>query len=183
MRRWSDSVIPLAAAGLVLIRAQRVHGQVLATHRLPAALALEAVAAAVAACAAQGYGVTATVIDVDAQRIAVLRGDTAGIHTFEASWGKAYTAVGFAPDAETRQQQQGGGGAGTVLGRTATWHASLPAARAHDLPGRRVDHQAWRGGDRRDWRGRRAFGGSRRSLCARRAGQDPRPDPMSTLRG
>jgi uncharacterized protein GlcG (DUF336 family) len=37
------------------------------------------------------------VIDVDAQRIAVLRGDTAGVHTFEASWGKAYTAVGFAP--------------------------------------------------------------------------------------
>jgi uncharacterized protein GlcG (DUF336 family) len=41
--------------------------------------------------------VTATVIDADAARIAVLRGDTAGVHTFEASWGKAYTAVGFAP--------------------------------------------------------------------------------------
>lgn len=40
---------------------------------------------------------TATVIDADAQRIAMLRGDTAGVHTFEASWGKAYTAVGFAP--------------------------------------------------------------------------------------
>jgi uncharacterized protein GlcG (DUF336 family) len=33
--------------------------------------------------------VTATVIDADAQRIAVLRGDGAGVHTFEASWGKA----------------------------------------------------------------------------------------------
>jgi uncharacterized protein GlcG (DUF336 family) len=97
MRGWNDGIILLAAAGLVLTGAQRVRGQVLATHRIPAALALEAVDTAVAACAARGYGVTATVIDVDAQRIAVLRGDTAGVHTFEASWGKAYTAVGFAP--------------------------------------------------------------------------------------
>jgi uncharacterized protein GlcG (DUF336 family) len=58
---------------------------------------MEAVEAAVTACTQQGYGVTATVIDADAQRIAVLRGDTAGVHTFEASWGKAYTAVAFAP--------------------------------------------------------------------------------------
>ena len=60
-------------------------------------LAMEAVETAVASCTEQGYGVTATVIDTDAQRIAMLRGDTAGVHTFEASWGKAYTAVGFAP--------------------------------------------------------------------------------------
>jgi uncharacterized protein GlcG (DUF336 family) len=55
---------------------------------------MEAVTAAVAACA---NGVTATVIDADAARIAVLRGDTAGVHTFEASWSKAYTALDFAP--------------------------------------------------------------------------------------
>jgi uncharacterized protein GlcG (DUF336 family) len=60
-------------------------------------LAMEAVETAVASCTQQGYGVAATVIDADAQRIAVLRGDTAGVHTYEASWGKAYTAVGFAP--------------------------------------------------------------------------------------
>jgi len=60
-------------------------------------LAMEAVETAVASCTKQGYGVTATVIDTDAQRIATLRGDTAGVHTFGASWGKAYTAVGFAP--------------------------------------------------------------------------------------
>jgi uncharacterized protein GlcG (DUF336 family) len=72
--------------------------QTLVTHRLPAALAMEAVAAALSACSQKkGYGVTATVIDADAERIAMLRGDTAGVHTFEASWGKAYTAVGFAP--------------------------------------------------------------------------------------
>jgi uncharacterized protein GlcG (DUF336 family) len=75
------------------------------THRIPAALAMEAVEyrsegnrsirlavkpdferrapAAVTACTQQGYGVTATVIDADAQRIAVLRGDTAGVHSGE----------------------------------------------------------------------------------------------------
>ena len=77
--------------------ANGVPAQTLVTHRIPAMLAMEAVEAAVDSCTKQGYGVTATVIDADAQRIAMLRGDTAGVHTFEASWGKAYTAVGFAP--------------------------------------------------------------------------------------
>jgi uncharacterized protein GlcG (DUF336 family) len=86
-------VIGSAACGT----ADRASGQTLVTHRIPASVAMEAVVAAVAACTQQGYGVTATVIDADAQRIAVLRGDTAGAHTFEASWGKAYTAVAFAP--------------------------------------------------------------------------------------
>jgi hypothetical protein len=63
-----------------------VPAQTLVTHRIPAMLAMEAVEAAVASCTQQGYGVTATVIDADAQRIAMLRGDTAGVHTFEASW-------------------------------------------------------------------------------------------------
>ena len=87
----------IAATALALGVAAPVSAQTLVTHRIPAALAAEAVEAAVAACTQQGYGVTATVIDTDAQRIAMLRGDTAGAHTFEASWGKAYTAVGFAP--------------------------------------------------------------------------------------
>lgn len=65
--------------------ANGVSAQTLVTHRIPAILAMEAVEAAVASCTQQGYGVTATVIDADAQRIAMLRGDTAGVHTFEAS--------------------------------------------------------------------------------------------------
>jgi len=107
-RGYCDLATPLrlTKAGMaVVVAAASVNGgamehgyaQTLVTHRIPAALAMEAVEAAVAACAGQGYGVTATVIDADAERIAVLRGDTAGVHTFEASWGKAYTAVGFAP--------------------------------------------------------------------------------------
>ncbi len=88
-------IISGALAALQLPRGAAA--EVLTTHRIPAALANEAVSAAVAACTLKGFGVTATVIDFDAQRIAVLRGDTAGVHTYQASWGKAYTAVGFAP--------------------------------------------------------------------------------------
>jgi uncharacterized protein GlcG (DUF336 family) len=87
----------IGAASLLCDTAGRAYAQTLLAHRLPAALAMEAVEAAVTACAQNGYGVTATVIDIDAQRIAMLRGDTAGVHTFEASWSKAYTAVAFAP--------------------------------------------------------------------------------------
>jgi uncharacterized protein GlcG (DUF336 family) len=91
------AVVVAAAATLVVGGLEDGDAQILVTHRIPAVLAMEAVEVAVTACAQQGYGVTATVIDADAERIAVLRGDTAGVHTFAASWGKAYTAVGFAP--------------------------------------------------------------------------------------
>ena len=88
----------IVSAALAALQFHRsAAAEVLTTHRIPAALANEAVSAAVAACTRQGFGVTATVIDADAQRIATLRGDTAGVHTFQASWGKAYTAIGFAP--------------------------------------------------------------------------------------
>jgi uncharacterized protein GlcG (DUF336 family) len=64
---------------------------VLTTHRLSAALANEAAAAAVASCAKQGYKVTATVIDADGVPQAMLRGDGASMTTLGASRDKAYT--------------------------------------------------------------------------------------------
>jgi uncharacterized protein GlcG (DUF336 family) len=60
---------PLSAQGLVK------------TSRLSAALALEAVGEAVAACAKNGYAVTAIVVTIDGARQAVLRGDGAPVHT------------------------------------------------------------------------------------------------------
>ena len=45
---------------------------ILTTHRLSAALAAEAVAEAVAACAKQGYKVTATILDADTVEQATL---------------------------------------------------------------------------------------------------------------
>ena len=65
---------------------------VLTTHRLSAALASEAVTAAVAACAKQGYRVAAAVVDADGVEQAVLRGDGATMTALDASRDKAYTA-------------------------------------------------------------------------------------------
>jgi uncharacterized protein GlcG (DUF336 family) len=85
----------VAALGLTVFSA-RAEG-LIAIHRIPASLAMEAVTEAVSACAKQGYGVTAVVIDADAVRQAELRGDGAGVHTPEGAWAKARTAVSVAP--------------------------------------------------------------------------------------
>ena len=70
------------------------HAQsVLTTHRLPAALASEAAAAAVESCAKQGYKVTASIIDTDGVVQAMLRGDGASMTTPGAARDKAYTAI------------------------------------------------------------------------------------------
>jgi uncharacterized protein GlcG (DUF336 family) len=66
---------------------------VLATKRLSAGLAAEAVAEAVATCARQGYRVTATIVDYDGVEQAMLRGDGATMLTLGASRDKAYTAL------------------------------------------------------------------------------------------
>jgi uncharacterized protein GlcG (DUF336 family) len=99
MTRWEK----LCAAGLasliigttaspVSISAQEV------VHRLNAELANEAVGAAVASCAQQGYAETAVVVDTDGVTQALLRGDGAGIHTLDSAHDKAYTSVTFKSD-------------------------------------------------------------------------------------
>ena len=70
----------------------------LPTHRIPAALAVEAASEAVAACARQGYHETAVVLDADGATIVALRGDGAGIHTLDSAHDKAYTSVSFKND-------------------------------------------------------------------------------------
>ena len=69
--------------------------------RISAALANEAVGAAVAACAAQGYAETAVLVDTDGVTQASLRGDNTGIHTLDSAHDKAYTAVSFKRDTIT----------------------------------------------------------------------------------
>lgn len=56
-------------------------------------LANQLAATAVSACAANGYSVTATVVDRAGSVRAVQRADNAGPHTLEASQQKAYTSV------------------------------------------------------------------------------------------
>jgi uncharacterized protein GlcG (DUF336 family) len=72
--------------------------ETLTVHRIPAALAMEAAQAAVAACAAQNYHETADVVDADGVSIAVLRGDGTGAHTLDSAHHKAYTAASFKSD-------------------------------------------------------------------------------------
>jgi len=89
----------LVAAGAVAI-AVPAWAQTLQTHRIPAALAVEAASGAVEACASQNYRETAVVVDADGQIIAVVRGDGAGIHTIDSATSKAYTSASFkAPSA------------------------------------------------------------------------------------
>ena len=83
----------LCTAGLILGNPLPGLAQdVLTTHRLSAALAAEAVAEAVAACAKQGYKVTAAIVDTDGVTQATLRGDDASMTTLGAARDKAYTS-------------------------------------------------------------------------------------------
>jgi uncharacterized protein GlcG (DUF336 family) len=87
------SLVAATVVGTLTARADALQ-----THRIPAALALEAAGEAVAACARQGYHETAVVLDADGATIAVLRGDGAGIHSLDSAHDKAYTAASFKSD-------------------------------------------------------------------------------------
>jgi uncharacterized protein GlcG (DUF336 family) len=73
--------LPSLAQGLVVERT------------VSAALAAEAVAAAVEACAGRGHRVTAAVVDRGGVLRALLRADGAGPHTVASARAKAYTAA------------------------------------------------------------------------------------------
>jgi uncharacterized protein GlcG (DUF336 family) len=81
-----------------LVSASTTWADTLQTHRIPAALAVEAASETVAACAKQGYHETAAVLDADGATIVTLRGDGAGIHTLDSAHDKAYTSVSFKND-------------------------------------------------------------------------------------
>ena len=66
-------------------------------HTLPLSTALIAAQTAVDTCKANGYDVTATVVDVSGTPQVVLRGDHATIHTKDSSFRKAYTVVTMGP--------------------------------------------------------------------------------------
>ena len=84
-------------AAVCLLAASASAQGLLVEHRLAAGLANEAVGEAVAACAKNGYAVTAIVVDIDGVRQAVLRGDGAPVHTLDSAYAKAYTAASLAP--------------------------------------------------------------------------------------
>ena len=85
------STIALALVGMAASTTRAE--DVITTHRLSAALASEAVTEAVAACAKQGYRVSAVVLDIDGETQGILRGDGATVTSLDASHDKAYTAI------------------------------------------------------------------------------------------
>ena len=95
MNRKYTSVLALAGAAF---GGSACYAEALQTHRIPAALAAEAVSEAVSACARQGYQETAVVLDADGATVATLRGDGAGIHTLDSAHDKAYTSASFKND-------------------------------------------------------------------------------------
>ena len=82
----------------ILALAAPSRADTIATHRIPAALAMEAAEEVVAACARQNYHETADVVDADGVSIAVLRGDGTGAHTLDSAHSKAFTAASFKND-------------------------------------------------------------------------------------
>jgi uncharacterized protein GlcG (DUF336 family) len=96
--QYAIAISILAAAGISNGTTMPALADALTTHRIPAALAAEAAAEAVAFCARQGYRETAVVVDIDGAHQAEVRGDGAGIHTLDSANDKAYTAVTFRSD-------------------------------------------------------------------------------------
>jgi len=86
--------IALAASLLLAaLGAQAQSGAVRAEKNISLELANQLASATVAACAANGYAVTATVVDRAGGVRAVQRADNAGPHTLQASERKAYTSA------------------------------------------------------------------------------------------
>lgn len=80
-----------------IVTSNPLHAEGLPTvHRLPAALALESVGEAIAACERDGLHVSAMVLDTDGVEIASVRGDGSGVHTLGTARAKALAAVSLA---------------------------------------------------------------------------------------
>jgi len=86
--------VAFVLATLAAALAAPVHAQAVRTERnISLELANQIAAGSVAACAANGYAVTATVVDRAGGVRAVQRADNAGPHTLGASQQKAFTSA------------------------------------------------------------------------------------------
>jgi uncharacterized protein GlcG (DUF336 family) len=87
-------VIFAACVSLIAVSSPAgAQSQLITTHRIPAALALEAVGQAVATCTQRGFAETAVLVDADGVRQALLRGDGSGPHSLDSAYSKAYTSA------------------------------------------------------------------------------------------
>ena len=87
------NIIKFSALALTLVAAVANAQAVRAEKNMSLELANQIASAGVAACAANGYAVTATVVDRAGTVRAVQRADNAGPHTLGASQAKAFTSA------------------------------------------------------------------------------------------
>jgi uncharacterized protein GlcG (DUF336 family) len=85
----------VALIGLIAVPASPAPAQLLTHRDLSYAVAKAIAEAAVESCEAQGYRVSAVVVDRAGEVIIALRGDNASPHTMENARRKAYTALSF----------------------------------------------------------------------------------------
>jgi uncharacterized protein GlcG (DUF336 family) len=79
--------------------------QLVTRKDLTADLAVTMAQAAISACKAQGHNVSATIVGRAGEVIVQIRGDGAGMHTFENSFRKAWTARSFRAPSGTIEQR------------------------------------------------------------------------------
>ena len=88
------NILKVSALALSLIAAAGANAQAVRTEKnMSLELANQLASATVAACAANGYAVSATVVDRAGTVRAVQRADNAGPHTLAASQQKAFTSA------------------------------------------------------------------------------------------
>ena len=88
------NIIKFSALALTLVAAATANAQAVRTEKnMSLELANQIASASVAACAANGYAVAATVVDRAGTVRAVQRADNAGPHTLGSSQAKAFTSA------------------------------------------------------------------------------------------
>jgi uncharacterized protein GlcG (DUF336 family) len=91
----SVALYRLTGIGLACVLATSANAQLLARKDLSAAMALAIAQTTMAACTANGYRVSVTVVGRNGEVLVQVRGDGTGPHTMENSFKKAYTSRTF----------------------------------------------------------------------------------------
>ncbi|QQX62054.1 heme-binding protein [Pseudomonas chlororaphis] len=82
-------------AALLSTGALAANSQLITTQKLPWQTAEKLASEAVQICAAQGYSVTAAVVDPSGHQQAVIKGDTVPLQSLSVAYRKAYTAFSY----------------------------------------------------------------------------------------
>ncbi|GCE78674.1 hypothetical protein MSKU3_0149 [Komagataeibacter oboediens] len=85
----------IIAGGLFMSSPACAQGHVVLMPKLDWTTAAHLAMEAVAACAGQGYSVTATVVDTTGHQQAVIKGDSVPLQSLSVSYRKAYTAYSY----------------------------------------------------------------------------------------